>query len=444
MARNHNLVVLSLLFRQLISRWRQFSIFLKFQSAILFLLIFMILASRTYSFLVAEQASFQIQLMAGVLALFNISRILTLPLLIRYSFPAQAAWQLLYKIDFKPKTDWAVFWYLFMIFDSAYILLFLCLLAGWLFSSPVVGSIFFIGFVMYQQILFFFLYRLVIMSKTITDYSTGFFILFFFFLLSAALDYFAYPLSGVLLLLIPLFLLLRLKWPPVYNLAAWPMRGGNKFSEKQKLNPQAFAKGRRLRPFSAYFRKEWFSAWRNPALLWLRGIYLSAGVMASFLLRFSAKEDPAMWMVIGGVIFFWLHYSHFFNPKYYYSDPLYFRQTHPLTFRMVWTTRLVNELFPGLILWIFYCLPMLVTLPFAEIWQPASALFLIIMLIVLLMLNFRLMFYDNPRLAGIAYHFSILFLAIIVINDLLVGPAIALGLNVYFFMRNRQYFRRAL
>lgn len=444
MSENYTLEILRLLFRQYLSRWRQFSTLLKIQTSILAILIFVVLASRSYSLLSNELSTVQRETAALVLAFFNFSRVLTFPFLIRFAFPVQPVWRLLQKINFQPKSDQAVFWFLFLIYDLGYILFFLSVLTGWVFVSISNSFLLLLAFILYQQFFFFIIYVLGISTKGSGRFYAGLLVLSLLLLFSTALDFLFFPLIGIIFLLISVIIYQRRNLPALLNLAAWPLLSKNHYSLQRELNPATFAKGRSLRPLAAYFRKEWYSAWRNSAFSRLRGIYLFLSLALSILLRLSAKEDPAMWMMIGGMILFWLYYSHFFNPKYQAADPAYLRQTQPLRFSTVWLAKLGNELIPGLILWLVYILPMVLTLPFSEIWQPGSALFIYILLIIILMLNFRMMFYDNPRLAGLAYHSSILFLLIIILNDFLVGPIIAFGLNLYFFIRNVQYFRRAL
>ena len=63
------------------------------------------------------------------------------------------------------------------------------------------------------------------------------------------------------------------------------------------------------------------------------------------------------------------------------------------------------------------------------------------MLVLSIMLNFQIMFYDDPRLAGYAYHFTIIFLLIMTINFRLVGPLISIILLTFYFYKSYRYFK---
>jgi hypothetical protein len=61
-------------------------------------------------------------------------------------------------------------------------------------------------------------------------------------------------------------------------------------------------------------------------------------------------------------------------------------------------------------------------------------------IILFSMLNVKIMFFDNARLAGYAYHFSIIFFGIMIFNYRLAGPVITLIVLIYFLYKNVKYF----
>ena len=67
-------------------------------------------------------------------------------------------------------------------------------------------------------------------------------------------------------------------------------------------------------------------------------------------------------------------------------------------------------------------------------------LLLFSLLVLTTMINFQLLFYDNPRLAGYAYHFTVLFFTVMSINYRFVGPVITLFMMVLIFYKTRKYF----
>ena len=71
-----------------------------------------------------------------------------------------------------------------------------------------------------------------------------------------------------------------------------------------------------------------------------------------------------------------------------------------------------------------------------------NALLLLFSIITLIVkLNFQILFYDSPRSAGYAYHFTLLFIVIMCINYRFVGPLISLFLLVSYFYKSYRFFK---
>ena len=71
-------------------------------------------------------------------------------------------------------------------------------------------------------------------------------------------------------------------------------------------------------------------------------------------------------------------------------------------------------------------------------WIGALLLFAIAVLSIVI--NFQILFYDNPRLAGYAYHFTILFIVIMSLNYRFVGPLVSVFLLTFYFLKTRRFY----
>lgn len=189
------------------------------------------------------------------------------------------------------------------------------------------------------------------------------------------------------------------------------------------------------------FEKEFFSLWRNVAYGRMK-IYTLAGflIICVFLIgyEFAHKE---IWTVAITSIFIWFHYTNNFNEKYTFSEPDWFMKTLPIRFRQLLAAKLLSELPFAAILVIMAQLTLIFSGATFEMQLTSFLLILIFsFLILFIMLNFKIMFYNNTRLAGYAYHFSIIFFGIMIFNYPLVGPIITLFLLIYFVYKNISYF----
>lgn len=189
------------------------------------------------------------------------------------------------------------------------------------------------------------------------------------------------------------------------------------------------------------FRKELYSLWRNPRYRRLKLLTFFFYLGTLIVLHYSLKEANDMWMMLFSTAVFWMHYNVHFNSKYVSAEPDWFFRTLPVKFHRAWLSRFFAEfLFIVILLlaqWLF--------LSSAGIdfttqlhWIGALALFAFIILSIVL--NFQILFYDNPRLAGYAYHFTLLFIVVGAYNYHLVGPLSAIFLLAYFTYLTRRFY----
>lgn len=225
----------------------------------------------------------------------------------------------------------------------------------------------------------------------------------------------------------------------------WSARSGGLHLES--VNPTAhksFRKKKKTKerpPAFGLFRKELLSLWRNPRYRRLK-IFTFVFYLSTLMILFYAPlKANDMWMMFFSIAVFWMHYNVHFNSKYVSAEPEWFFRTLPVKFYRTWLSRFFAEFLYVTILllaqWLFLAL---VGIDFGTQLHWIGALLLFAAIILTIVLNFQILFYDNPRLAGYAYHFTILFIVVSSINFQLVGPLSAIFLLAYFTFITRRFY----
>jgi len=177
-----------------------------------------------------------------------------------------------------------------------------------------------------------------------------------------------------------------------------------------------------------YFSREFLGHIRNKN--YLRMMTLSL-VLLIILIIFLGNKNPNLIAVIC-FIFCWLHYAHQFNEKYIFSDSKDLISIMPVRYYQIWLSKFITEL-------IFLIPILLISLLSLLVYETSIirglyifiALVTFAILLLFIITNIRLLFLDNARKAGYAYHFLIIFSFVMVTNFFLVGPIVILGLLVY-------------
>jgi hypothetical protein len=195
------------------------------------------------------------------------------------------------------------------------------------------------------------------------------------------------------------------------------------------------------RSIHPFFAREVLSHLRNKNYMRLK---LISTILFIFILivlhRFFDQNYKAIF-VLTSIIFIWLHYSHQFNEKYVRSEPKSFFKTTPIRFYQIWLGKFLSEF---LIILIYLFIIFIALLLHGTIWQEIVQVVFFIFIFSILVLAtttiFRILFYDNPRSAGYAYHVMIVFVVVMIVNQFyLVGPAITIFLLIYFsYLSHRQ------
>ena len=162
--------------------------------------------------------------------------------------------------------------------------------------------------------------------------------------------------------------------------------------------------------------------------------------MVVIVLSHLENKDVFMALLTGIII--WLHYNNYFNEKYVQPEPDWYFHTVPFRFRHLWLSKfLVEFIFISFILAVFWILLFITGFNIIEQLNLLMLMLAFSIVVLSIMLNFQIMFYDDPRLAGYAYHFTIIFLMIMIVNYRLVGPLISIVLLTFYFYKSYRYFK---
>ncbi len=139
------------------------------------------------------------------------------------------------------------------------------------------------------------------------------------------------------------------------------------------------------------------------------------------------------------LVFIWIHYSAQFNEKYVQPEIRVFMRTMPLKFFPLVLARIISELIYILLLLILQNIILLIAgIPAALMLYLSAGVLIFATAVFYVIAVLRILFYDNPRLAGYAYHFLIIFSLMMTANFYLVGPVVILALLAYLTLLSRR------
>lgn len=198
----------------------------------------------------------------------------------------------------------------------------------------------------------------------------------------------------------------------------------------------------RTLPMYMLFRKEWLSMWRNSRYRRLKMMTFLVYIVCLLMIHFSATEYKEVWMLVLALGIHWIHYSNSFNEKYALPDPAWLLFNMPLRYHQLWLSKFIAEFIavvPLLILlWVMLMLGRVN--PIAQ-WYIILTVLLFALFVLAAVINFKILFYDAPRLAGYAFHFLIVFILVMSLNFRFVGPVIGLSLFLYYTYKSYRYFK---
>jgi len=189
------------------------------------------------------------------------------------------------------------------------------------------------------------------------------------------------------------------------------------------------------------FIKEILIQIRNVKYLRLKLLTLFLLITGMLLVQNYAVENFRPIIAVLVIILVWWHYSSQFNDKYVQPESRFFLKTLPLRYYQFVLSKFLSELIYILVL----CLVLFIAfLLHGEGWSSTLisilSMFLVSVFVLSTTIIFKTLFYDNPRSAGYAYHFMLLFCLVMTVNFYFIGPVITLCLLIYFAYKSYQAF----
>jgi hypothetical protein len=177
-----------------------------------------------------------------------------------------------------------------------------------------------------------------------------------------------------------------------------------------------------------------------------RYLHLKAGTILLFILSilflsaYAADNfKPLFTLVL--VVLIWWHYGAQFNEKYVLPESRFFIKTLPHRYLYYVLAKLLSEI----IYIVMLSLLVWITLSasgesITDSFLHTSNLFFISLLLLLTTIIFRTLFYEQPRTAGYAYHFTLLFCLVMTVNFYFIGPVMTFILLLYFSYKSYREF----
>ncbi len=380
----------SLLIKQPLNRWRQMGFGQRLQLSLLGLIVFFFLMSEISKwFSSLAQPPFILGLLIS--HLFLLFSVLSAPFIFKYALPRNKTFHLFYTLPLSRTQGFQLLSWFYHLFQIPLILLLL--------------------------IAVFALFPLNFLAGLL---ALTFSVLYDFLILTTAGRIYARNSGGK-----------AIHFEKIFPLTFRPI-------QKNNVRNSAFQKPGQLR---LLITKEFLSLWRNPNYRRLKIITWFFYMIVLTGLYFSGIPDKDMWMMFFSAVLFWLHYNVHFNSKYVSPAPDWYFRTLPLPFYRVWLSKFSTEILFVLFLLLWQLI--FLTLAGAPVWIQINwigALLLFAVMVLSVVINFQILFYDNPRLAGYAYHFTILFIVIMSFNYRLVGPLTSVFLLTFYFFKTWRFY----
>lgn len=195
-----------------------------------------------------------------------------------------------------------------------------------------------------------------------------------------------------------------------------------------------------LRPL---FIKEILSHIRNKNYMRLKIISLFIYLIIMILVDIFYHEYFTTVISLLTILLIWEHYSNQFNEKYVMKESRFFIKVLPIKFYQYSLSKFFSEfLYIALILFVVLILTLIHGTALFKILNILGIITIFSLFVLYIITLIRVIFYDNPRVAGYAYHFLIIFTIVMSFNFYLVGPIVTLFIIIYLhFISNRQFAR---
>jgi amino acid transporter len=191
------------------------------------------------------------------------------------------------------------------------------------------------------------------------------------------------------------------------------------------------------------FIKEILSHIRNKNYIRLKIISFLVYIAILIFIDFYYLEYYASAISLLTILLIWEHYSHQFNEKYVTEESKLFIKVLPIKFYQYSLSKFLSEfLYIIIILLVVLFSTLIHGISSDKILNVLGIITLFSLFVLYIITLIRVIFYDNPRAAGYAYHFLIIFTAIMNFQFYLVGPIITLFIIIYLHFKSQRQFAR--
>ena len=191
------------------------------------------------------------------------------------------------------------------------------------------------------------------------------------------------------------------------------------------------------------FLHDWLNHLRNPSYLKSKGVLLLLQIFIGvFAFRSYGAEKAMLVFSVFWLVLIWWHYSGVFNRRFTQSEPEWFFRLTPLPFVRFFLMRFVNEfIFVIIMLTVYSIVLQAAGFALGEQWQWLLLLSFLSAVILLTMITFRILFYDDPGTGGFAYHFSVIFFTVMTLNYYFVGPLLTLFFMFVYLYKSYRFLK---
>jgi len=207
---------------------------------------------------------------------------------------------------------------------------------------------------------------------------------------------------------------------------------------KRAIKPKTrFSRNRWL----VLLKKEFPSVWRHPFFRNSKILTLLFIPLLGHML-FERFQHPIAIFALIVLFLVWWHYSQFFTPRFGQKEPEWFIKTMPLPFAPYFGARFLAEFwFVLMVLFIFSLSLHLEGITLAQHWQLLLVLLLASAAILVFMIAFQIVFFDDPKSAGFTFYFSILFFFVLTLWDHFIGPLVCVVFLFFYLFKSYRFLR---
>ncbi len=440
-----NWTILKLLLRQPLNSWKSLTPLARWQHAFLLFLLYAYAATRLFAYLNGlsqRNAHWYPYVIWGSALILTLFFLLSVPFVLWRLLPARAEFVRFLQWPLTPDQLQSVAFYYSHKYWLVVWVLFLPLLAALTMQNPFSALLLF-GLTLAADVLIFYVFFLLFfrLQTALAFYgqSLGITLLtvlgFYFFRNSPG----GWPglLAILQLCLLLTALLLRRSVRPESE--RWYPLLARSIRPPKHYRSLPFLSG----PGSALFWRDWLNHMRNPAyrknkiVLSLLLISVAWPVFRAYPAAKALPVFSAVWLVL-----IWWHFSTAFSRRFAQSEPDWFLRLTPLPFVRFVFARFLSEFVFVLFFLILYAAVLL--LAGFTLFQQVQWLVLLTFVsavILLTMIAFQIIFYDDPRTAGYAYHLSVLFFSVMTLNYYFTGPFLTLLFLLFYFYKSYRFLK---